>query len=248
MEYDKKCFISDEKKVIPFNPEINVEEIEVTEDMYKKYFPKDESVDFKKLRLSNIGRYSIVNPEIQKNIIAQIEKDLGSTDKTITDSFGNMGGMAISFAKVFSKVNTCEIVPLHCEILKNNIKEYGLADKVHVICGDYMKHMNKLKQDAIIFDPPWGGTDYKKVKKLQLSINNVNVCCIINHLLAKTKFIYLMVPPNYNFSDLKLVNSKYNVQRIKLQPERDKASKILLVFSSKLSGGRRVTRRLKKRV
>lgn len=248
MEYRKKCFITDDKKVIPFNPEIDVEEIEVTEDIYQKYFPKDDSVDFKKLRMSNIGKYSIVNPTIQENIIAQIEKDLGSTDKTITDSFGNMGGMTISFAKVFSKVNTCEIVPLHCEILKNNIKQYGLTDKVNVICGDYMDHMNKLKQDAIIFDPPWGGTDYKTVKELQLSINNVNICCIIDYLLPKTKFIYLMVPPNYKFSDLKLVNKKYKVERIKLQPTRGKNSKILLVFSNKLSAGRRVTRRLKKRV
>lgn len=248
MEYRKKCFISDDKKVIPFNPEIDVEEVEVTEDKYKKYFPQDDSVDFKKLRLSNIGVYSIVNPNIQQKIISQIKKDLGSTDKTITDAFGNMGGMAITFAKVFSKVNTCEIVPLHCEILKNNIKQYGVSDKVNVICGDYMDHMDKLKQDAIIFDPPWGGTDYKKVKELELSINNVNVCCIIDYLLPKTKFIYLMVPYNYKFSDLKLVNKKYKIERIKLEPERNRISKILLVFSNKLSAGRRITRRLKKRV
>jgi predicted RNA methylase len=248
MTFYKKCFMNDEKNIIPFNPEIDVDEVDISESIYKKYFPADDSVDFKNLRLSNIGEYSITNPNVSKRIIDQILEDLKSSDKTITDAFGNMGGMTISLAKVFSKVNSCEIVPLHCEILKNNVKAYGLSEKVNIVCGDYMDHMDTLKQDAIMFDPPWGGTDYKKMKELPLSVNNVNICCVINSLLSKTKFIYLLVPPNYRFTDLKLVNKKYKIKKIKLEPERGKKSKFLIIFSNQSTAGRRVTRRLKKRV
>jgi len=234
------CFMTDDKREIPFNPEIEVEEIEVTKQLYEKYFPGGD-IDYKKLRLSNIGKYSIVEPIVQDKIIRRMLSDL-TPSSTITDACGNMGGMTISFAQHFAKVNSCEIVPLHCDILKNNINVYGL-DNVNVICGDYMEHMMKIKQDAIMFDPPWGGTDYKKIKTLSLGLNNVNICCIIDRLLSKAKFIYMRVPLNYRFSDLKLINKKHKIERVKLEPEKGKRSKLLLVFSSSSVGGRRVTRR-----
>jgi len=234
------CFMSDEKKEIPFNPEIEVEEIEVTKQLYERYFP-DDGIDYTKLRLSNIGKYSIVEPVVQEKIIRRMLNDL-IPGSTITDACGNMGGMTISFAKHFAKVNVCEIVPLHCEILKNNIEVYGL-DNVNIICGDFMKHMLKLKQDAIMFDPPWGGTDYKTTKALSLGLNNVNICCIIDRLLSKAKFIYMRVPTNYKFSDLKLIRKKHKIERIKLEPKKGNKSKIMLVFSSSSVGGRKVTRK-----
>lgn len=236
--------MTEPKEVHPFVPEEEPNEVPVTEALFNKLFPKQEGVNAKALRLSNIGTYSISRPAMAARIVKRIRKDLPASS-TITDAFGNMGGMTISLAQEFDSVNTCEIVPLHCEILKHNLKQYGLAEKVKVVCGDYLKTMNTFEQDAIMFDPPWGGTNYKEVKHLPLSINNVNIVCIINSLMKHSKFIYMLVPPNYNFADLNLLSKNISVKREKLEPRREKDSKLLLIFFTK-TGGNHTTRRRRK--
>lgn len=245
LSLQKKCFLSDTKKILKFEPEIDVEEIPVTKELYDKFFPKDDNVDYRNLRLSNIGSYSIAHPKIASMLAKQISEDMKSTDITVTDAFGNMGGMSIAFASKFKQVNTCEIVPLHCDILKNNLKQYKLEDKVNLQCVDYMDVMKKLKQDVIVFDPPWGGTDYKKEKHLKLGINNVNIICIINELAGKAKFIYMMVPPNYSFSDLRMLSPEYSICMKKLEPERGDNSKLILriAYHKSLKGGNKTRRR-----
>lgn len=32
--------------------------------------------------------------------------------------------------------------------------------QVKVVCGDSVKQLQRWTQDVIMFDPPWGGTDY----------------------------------------------------------------------------------------
>jgi predicted RNA methylase len=226
------CFIDKTKQIERFNPEISVEELPVGEEEYKKYFMKDDNIDFKKLRLTNIGSYSIARPDIAEKITEQIKKDHGE-HITITDAFGNMGGMTCILAKTFDKVNSVEIVPTHCEVLQNNIDVYGLTKKVKVTCGDYMDYMNTLEQDVIVFDPPWGGTDYKKQKYLKLGLNNMNIVCVINKIMNRAKSIYMMVPHNYSFKDLDMLNSNIRYTKRKLEPERNNFSKYLLVFSAK---------------
>lgn len=133
--------------------------------------------------MTNVGIYSIATPEISRSICNYILKYLGTSKITITDALGNVGGMTLMFAHLFDKTNVCEIIPLHCKILSNNLKVYGLLDKVNIICGDYYYEcMLKLKQDVIFLDPPWGGHGYKESTDLSLCINNVNIACIINKL------------------------------------------------------------------
>jgi predicted RNA methylase len=243
---DTACFLGKQKKIIPFEPEIDVKEIEVTKEKYEKYFPQDKSIDHTKLQLSNIGEYSISRPLTAALIADSIRSDVGES-ATVTDAFGNMGGMTIALAMKMSNVNTCEIVPTHCKMLKNNVDQYGLSEKVTIHCGDYMKVMKDLKQDAIFFDPPWGGTDYKDKKYIDLGINNVNIICIINKLLAHAKYIYMLVPHNYKLEDIQLMDPNCLVSMKKLEPERKQRSKLLLRFTRiKVTGGNNKTRRRKR--
>jgi tRNA/tmRNA/rRNA uracil-C5-methylase (TrmA/RlmC/RlmD family) len=235
---EKACFLGKQKKVIPFVPEIEVEEVSVTKEKYTKYFPEKENLEYTNLKLSNIGEYSIARPHIAAKIADSVLEDVGSSS-TVTDAFGNMGGMTIALAQRFSKVNTCEIVPTHCEILQNNLEQYGLLEKVTIKCEDYMNVMKTLNQDAIILDPPWGGTDYKNKKYIDLGLNNVNIVCIINKLLTKAKYIYMMVPHNYKYEDLRLIDANCDIVMKKLEPERKQNSKMLLRFSKAKTGGMR---------
>ena len=71
--------------------------------------------------------------------------------------------------------------------------------------------MSNLKQDIIISDPPWGGTDYKQYDKLRLHLDNIDITCIINQLYQKNLFnlFVLLVPNNFDLEFFwKNINSK----------------------------------------
>ena len=67
--YNKNCYINKNNlNIIPFIPEKEPEEIKVTEELYKKYFIKDDKIKYNDLRISNIGIYSITRPNMATKI------------------------------------------------------------------------------------------------------------------------------------------------------------------------------------
>ena len=230
--YHKNCYINKSNlNIIPFIPEKEPDEIKVTEELYKKLFMKDDKIKYNDLKISNIGIYSITRPNMASKICKEIHKLMNTFDITITDALGNVGGMTMSLAKYFSKVNTCEIIPLHCDIIKNNLQVYNLENKVNVINDDYMNIMFKLNQDIIFFDPPWSGEEYKNKDGVVLGINNINIYCIINKLLHHAKYILLLIP--YNYSSMDLLKIYSTIQIIYLDEEKYLRSHRLVIIKGK---------------
>ena len=230
--YDKLCYCDEKiKHIIKFKSEIEPTEILVTRNIFKQRFPKIGKIDYKLLRMTNIGIYSIAKPEISNSICKYILKYTKTKNITITDALANVGGMTIMFAHIFDNVNTCEIIPLHCQILKNNLTVYNLINKVNIICDDYMSVMFTFKQDVIFFDPPWGGTDYIKKNDISLCINNINIACIINQIILNVKFIFLLVPSNFHFNHFfKLLDSTIKINIHPLCNKLNEFGKLLIVI------------------
>lgn len=189
-----------------YKPEITPEIITPNDDMrfFKNaFYRKIDDKDFYKLKATNIGKYSItfyndakkITHQI-KNILKKIDCDINYDDITITDASAGIGGNTISFARKFGKVNSIEILPIHCSIIENNVKVYKLEDKVNLYCDNYFNL--DLKQDVIFFDPPWGGKDYYLKDKLMLYLDNKPLYDIVNDI-KDTKLIVLKVPINFDF-------------------------------------------------
>lgn len=169
------------------------------------------------LRLSNVGRYIVCKLNVSENLVKMIPKIYGMIegekkamkDLVVTESNGGLWVWLLQWHQYSKKINTVEIIPLHVEIIKHNVKEYKLSKKVNVIESDYMNVMNTLKQDIIVSDPPWCGRDYMKYTRLRLHLNNIDITCIINDLYRKDKFkLYvLLVPYNYDI--------KFFIEKIK---------------------------------
>ena len=205
--YSSWCYVNSRFKKIKFIPEKEIEEIAYDYKLWGRTFPKQKGVDFEKLKLTNIGQYSIAKLNVTRDLYDTIPKiynllnvkKKNTKDLIITESNGGMGGVTIALASLFKKINVVEIIPKHAEIIKYNIGQYGLSKKVNVITADYMDVMADIKQDIIISDPPWGGKDYNRHKLLKLHLNNVDITCIINKLYEKNLFnLYVLVVP-YNF-------------------------------------------------
>jgi predicted RNA methylase len=188
------------------------QEIPITDSIYRSLFIRTKAKGFnsQKLKLTNIGVYSMAPPlyttRLYKLIISLFQAD-GYTGNqleniVVTDAMANCGGSTIMFALHFRKTNAVEIVPLHYDILRNNLTQYNLLNRVNTICSDYMDVMFSLKQDVVFFDPPWGGKSYCEKDVMSLTMNNINIVRVIKAILPKTKYVLLRIPYNYRLADL----------------------------------------------
>lgn len=161
------------------------------------YFPSTKNMD--KLRITNVGIYSISKPKDAEWITQKILDNVSDPKKLIiTDGTASAGGNTISFAKHFKKVYAIEMSEIHAIILKNNVDVYGLKN-VDIIHGDSLIEIPKLKQDIVFIDAPWSGTQYKKHKIMKLYMSGKPLTTIANDFLKVASLLALKVPHNFDF-------------------------------------------------
>jgi hypothetical protein len=205
-DYPPWCYINKKFKFVPFISEQKIEDFPYQKNIWERTFPEKKGVDLTKLRLTNIGRYSIAKLNVTNDLKSLISEIYNLVEKkplkdlVITESNGGLGGLTITLAPLFKKVNTVEIIKEHAEIIKHNVSQYNLMKNVRILNADYMDVMLELKQDIIISDPPWGGLDYGNQRYLKLGLNNIDITCIINKLYDKKlfKLYVLLVPHNFD--------------------------------------------------
>lgn len=220
-----------ESKRENFIPEIEPKLIPYNEKIWTKMFPKKDKLDYTKLQLSNIGIYSIFYPNSADDLAKIIRSYVPGKKATITDATSNMGGAVFAFANYFDKINAVEIVKLHCDILENNLRVYDIKDKVDIHCIDYLDIGDKLKQDVIFFDPPWGGKNYKQIKLMNMFLDSIAIHTIIKELV-KDNIIAIRVPFNYDFKKILQLSEKSYVHSF-YKPD-GKLSFFLIVLEKKL--------------
>jgi adenine-specific DNA methylase len=221
---------SNKQYIIPFTPEEVPKEIPISYKLFTTYFPTFSKINYTKLKISNIGLYSIAKPFISERICKLILKCTSTSKITITDALSNVGGTTMMFASYFQNVNACEIVSLHCDILKNNLMVYNLYKKVTVLNNDYITIMKKIKQDVIFFDPPWGGKNYKNETSIRLGINNINITFIVNMLFTHAQYICIRVPYNYQFTYfIKNININAKLKFYRINPYAKKYAQVLII-------------------
>lgn len=219
------------KNRVRFVPEIDPVLIKYDKKYWNSVFKTRKNVDKKKLQLSNIGAYSIVKPNIANSMAKILYKYVSNIkNPVITDATSNMGGMTIAFAKYFYKINAVEVVPLHCKILENNLKVHKLYDKINIICDNYIDVYDKINQDIIFFDPPWGGKDYKNKNLIHLKLDNLNMHNIFQEIINSNicKYVAITLPHNYDFSKLFAITNKYDIYTF-VNKKTDTVKSILFV-------------------
>jgi tRNA/tmRNA/rRNA uracil-C5-methylase (TrmA/RlmC/RlmD family) len=113
--------------------------LKMTKELYQRHFPQNKKVDYRKLQMSNVSLYSMDDPIFISNVVDLIKSYFHGNKKiTITDGTAHVGGASLNFSKYFDKVNSVEIDNFHCNMLKNNINEYNLTNKINVYCEDYL--------------------------------------------------------------------------------------------------------------
>jgi predicted RNA methylase len=157
------------------------------------------------LQMDNIGEYSITLPREADQISHIIKNIKPLKDKkiTITDATAGIGGNTLSFSIFFNKVNAIEIDRVRYNYLINNLSTFN-ATNVNVFNDDMLNIINKSPQDVIFIDPPWGGKNYKRKRKIRLKISDSSLEEVCNYIFNKniSDVIALKLPFNYDFEYL----------------------------------------------
>ncbi len=123
-----------------------------------------------------------------------------------------VGGNVLNFAQHFNWVNAIEIDSNRYIYLKNNVNLYGYknvgfynTDSCKLLLDENCCPEEKISQDIIFFDPPWGGRGYKKLDKIKLVFGKLLVEEVCLQLLQKNivKMIVVKLPNNYDFDNFK---------------------------------------------
>lgn len=179
-----------------------------------RFFPNINSVNMNNLQIDDIGEYSITKPE-EADLITQIMINETNDTSTILDAMAGSGGNTISFCTRFTKVVSVESDIHRFNILKNNLDQYNFPNYT-VFYDDCLNIIDKAKYNIIFFDPPWGGKNYLKQEKVELSISGFKIWMILKYILSENKNcnIFLKIPSNFNL--MKLKNELSSFQNIKI--------------------------------
>lgn len=208
MEFKKLCYIDKSKKLVPFVPEMETKLVKIDKWYKQKIFPYKENLNYDNLLMTNIGVYSRTSLFVALNQLKIIKKLFDKPENlVITEANGGVGGLSIYLVQNFKFIKIVEVNEMHKKVIENNLGEYGFSN-FKVYNNDYLDIMMKLKQDVIIFDPPWGGKKYEEVKKLPLELDNVDIACIIRKLYDAKKFklVIFLIPYNFDLARFKKVS------------------------------------------
>ena len=163
--------------------------------------------------------YSVTEAQLAEQVSEIIYQSYNNIN-TITDATACVGGNTISFMFHFNQVNSIEFDETKAKYLYHNVKlvsDFYKHKKMKLV-SDFYKHKkigkvlvyhgdssNEIlnKQDAVFFDPPWGGPEYKKnddnTLHLFLSGRDIEEICA-KYAQELTKLIALKVPYNFAFT------------------------------------------------
>lgn len=173
----------------------------VTNEFKFNYFPYIKDIDRSKIQLTTEGIYSISDNIGSSKLVNLIQKYFKSDDLIITDATGNNGSDTIAMGLKFTHINSIELNPVNFSALKHNVKKVYKLNNVDLYNGDSLEVLKKLDQDIIYIDAPWGGSDYKKNKQIELYMSKKSMGEIFNEFKSKTKLFIYKLPKNYDFTN-----------------------------------------------
>jgi 16S rRNA G966 N2-methylase RsmD len=172
-----------------------------------RLFPRLEKHKYQYLQIDAPTMSYITTPHNAKLICKIIKQYFDKNNvkmESIVDATACVGGDTIALSKTFKEVLASEIDIKNFKMLENNVKVYRL-NNVRLYNEDCLKLLSKIDYvQAVYFDPPWGGSDYKNHDNLHLTINNESIEKISIDLILRKyckrppRFIIFKLPKNYD--------------------------------------------------
>lgn len=171
------------------------------------------------INLTEQGKYSSP-PKLEADLTAQLVRSFFSSQHGtihLVDATAGNGGNTLGFARQQFQVKAYEQDPVEAKVLMENLAQSQFEREVRVEVENWFHWMNSSeKTDAIFFDPPWGGPEYKKKRKLSLFLSDLNgepqnMVEIIRKVWSRTRVVFLKTPFNFDYQPLRDLASELRV-------------------------------------
>lgn len=163
----------------------------------KESFP--ETSNTSKLQITTEGKYSVTGRKGALFIANKISNLMKTDDLTITDCTANNGSDSTTFATIFKKVNAIELDKTNFSALSNNVSVLGLTN-ISLYNANTLDILEKLTQDVLYLDAPWGGKNYVDEKNKRLYIGDLEISQFFLKYRNSAKLHVYKVPKNYDFN------------------------------------------------
>lgn len=171
------------------------------------YFPTLENAEYK-IKTTKESLYSMTSRECFNYLCENINILFPSPLKlTLIDGTANIGSDTIKLCNRYkgrlNKIYSIELKKDNFLALKHNIDLYKLITENMCECYNMSSLIfldTSVNVDIIYIDPPWGGENYKDIKNLNLSLDNINIIDIYIKYIDKSKLFIFKLPITYNYN------------------------------------------------
>lgn len=173
-----------------------------------KLFEDEPEIIRRQLQFNAVALYSTTQQRIADAMCRVLLQCGVPVNTCILNATACVGGDTLSFARHFSHVIAIEKDATRFQHLAHNMNVLRVSN-VNVLHRDALDILfNKttmsvlcVNNPVLVFvDPPWGGPDYKKIKKLSLNLSGQDLASIVNKLAddGVTQYVALKLPLNFD--------------------------------------------------
>ncbi len=184
------------------------------------FFPERPGVDRTRLRIHEVGRYSVSLPrdaEENARLMCEVLERLAGLDAKdlhITDACACVGGDSLALARRFARVTAVELDPGTHDILRHNLAVYAGTDLGHqgVVVHDPCDCTQLFRDpewtsDVVYIDPPWnqaGRPWHSQLPSVMPQLSGKGLDAVVADLLGRSIARPVMVvckcPWNFDFT------------------------------------------------
>jgi mRNA capping enzyme/mRNA capping enzyme, catalytic domain/RNA cap guanine-N2 methyltransferase len=220
------------------------EEKEVQEQAPGMRFGKeitDKYPRYAKFTVVPSSEYSVLKPWQEPQVTKILQEWFSTSDITrIVDATAHIGVDSIHLSDTFplAQVDSYEIVPMIYNALVKNVKAFNKEGIIHPHLGDITTWTPNKSYNLLYVDPPWGGVNYKKVKKLQLYLQaegtppneSKNINTLVDKWMESSKVQHIILKAPSNFDDAYL--RKYQIKKSPVYNQAGRLAYNLVLFTS----------------
>ena len=122
----------------------------------------------------------------------------------VLDCFSGVGGLSIAFACAGKQVNGIELNAHRVQLARANARLFNVEDKIDFVCAEAMSALGsvKLRDQAVILDPPWGGTAYGELPSFKLNHFRPNGLQLLSIAFRTEAEVLMLLPKNFDLNEL----------------------------------------------
>eukprot|EP00908_Phaeocystis_cordata_P010293 Transcript_21142.p1 GENE.Transcript_21142~~Transcript_21142.p1 ORF type:complete len:340 (-),score=86.08 Transcript_21142:24-1007(-) len=164
--------------------------------------------------------WASVTPErLAAHMAARLTR--GGHGRLVVDPFCGCGGNAIQQAvsDPTGAVLAIDVDPHKVAMARHNARLYGVQGRILFVVGDALSLLPRIRADAVVLSPPWGGIDYDDSGPFDLS-RDMAPCCgfrIFEAACAAAPVVAYYLPKNTNRAQIAQLAARHASRACELQ-------------------------------